>query len=308
MSDYMFHFKHWRDQMMKNRELHTLPFGHKQSLDLSLPFFPTAVNYYRNLLVDPNIYPIPYDFRQIDDHAYLQLFFSEVRTYIESFERPVIFLCHSSGGLVAHSFLHFQTEAWRRRWIRFVVHVNVPFGGVAAVLEHCVREDTPINRYIGTPMFQSLGGAVWNMPNVEVLGHSVLTVDGAAVDDYFGYFGLASVQRRYRANQHIIDSFRYATGLETHVAFSTSPRPNSTLVGLDVHTLPMSRFKRRGSYADVDNETVNPFSVPPYTSIQSTMGNGDSVVSLSSLLVPRQWNDTNVFFHHLRNSEHSDVF
>jgi len=289
--DYMFHYRAWSDQIMTDRKLQTLSLGDKHALDLFLPFMPYPVNYYKSLLAEPCVYPIPYDFRQIDHADYLTDFFSHLRSYIESFGRPVFFLCHSSGGLLAHWFLHSQPVAWRQRWLRAVYNINVPFGGLVGALEHCVRDDLPIHRYVTPPVFRSLGAMVWNMPNVAALRQDVLYVDGAPVADYFDYFGLDDMRRRYDNNRHIIESFMAPTGVETHIVYSTTRMPNQTVTALNVTSSASGKKK----------------------TIRSILGSGDRIVSTSSLLVPRQWRldgkgEGDLVFHSVPNTEHSNVF
>jgi len=288
LQDYTLHYRNWKTLMTQERKLNTLPLGDSRALELCIPFYHDNVNYYTQLVRDSHIHTIPYDFRQLDNHPYLTHFFETLRKYIEDFRHPVELLCHSSGGLVAHWFLHSQTEAWRNRWIQTVTHVNVPFGGVVMVLENCIRDDTILNRYLGRGVFQSLGAAIWNLPDTRYLQHSVLTVNGEKMDDYFDYFSIKDLHKRYQENQHIIDSFKTPTGVKTYIMYSTTAEPTQTLEQLEI--------------------TTHGRDYPGKYNINSIYGPGDKVVSLSSLLIPKRWNDTQTEFYPMPNMDHSNIF
>ena len=286
LQEYALHYTRWKHLMTQERTLKTLPLGDNRALDLCIPFYHDNVNYYTKLVQDSHIHTIPYDFRQLDNHPYLTNFFEILRKYIEDFQRPVELLCHSSGGLVAHWFLHSQPESWRKQWIHTVTHVNVPFGGVVLVLENCIRDDTTLNRYLGRGVFTSLGAAIWNLPDTRYLNHSVLTVNGEKIDNYFDIFHLKDLYRRYKENQHIIDSFKIPTGVKTYIMYSTTEEPNQTLEQLEIKNHDTTRT----------------------TKINSIYGSGDKVVSLSSLLVPKIWNDPCTEFYSMPNMDHSNIF
>mgnify|MGYP003346552328 CR=1 FL=1 len=173
---YVFNYKEWKNTIIQNRNLTTLEVGNPESLDVNLPF--RRFNVYERMLREPNVHAMPYDFRLLDDPYYYQGLYQRVKQYIESFQEPVILMCHSTGGLVAHWFLHNQPKEWLEIWIKSVIYINVPFGGVVTVLENCVHDNTNLNRYIGHEVFRSLGASIWNMPNVETLEHPVLFVNG----------------------------------------------------------------------------------------------------------------------------------
>jgi len=96
------------------------------------------------------------------------------------------------------------------------------------------------------------------------------------------------MKKRYQENRHIIDAFKYPTGVSTRVIYSTSREPNITLERLDV--------------------TLRPKKTWNHYKIVNRYGPGDGVVCLDSLLVPYVWDCDNVFYHHLPNTEHSNVF
>uniref|UniRef100_A0A6C0HUN3 Uncharacterized protein n=1 Tax=viral metagenome TaxID=1070528 RepID=A0A6C0HUN3_9ZZZZ len=291
LNEYALHYQHWKKMMTEERKLETYPLGDRRALDLCIPYFHNNVNYYTKLVQDPQVYTIPYDFRQLDNEPYLTNFYDILRKYIESFPRPVHFLCHSSGGLVAHWFLHRQSEAWRKQWIDTVTHVNVPFGGVVTVLEHCVRDDTVMNRYLGRGVFSAMGATIWNLPDTRYLHHPVVTYNGETVKDYFDFFQIKDLYRRYQENQPIIDSFKSPTGSQTYIMYATTCPPNQTLEQLAVVSSSWTTKKKTSSW-----------------NIQSVYGPGDKVVSLSSLLVPQVWKDPNTHFFPMPDMEHSNIF
>ena len=298
LNEYALHYQHWKKTMTEERKLETYPLGDRRALDLCIPYFHNNVNYYTKLVQDPLVYTIPYDFRQLDNEPYLTNFYEILRKYIEKFPRPVHFLCHSSGGLVAHWFLHRQTEAWRKQWIETVTHVNVPFGGVVTVLEHCVRDDTVMNRYLGRGVFKSLGAAVWNLPDNRYLYPSVVTYNGKNIDDYFDFFQIKDMYRRYQENQHIIESFKHPTGIKTNIMYAMTHPSNQTLEQLAVVS----------SKAKWSEGICLPSAKFPPGKIQSVYGPGDKIVSLSSLLVPQVWEDPNTHFYPMPDMEHSNIF
>jgi hypothetical protein len=291
LNEYALHYHHWKKMMTEERKLETYPLGDRRALDLCIPYFHNNVNYYTKLVQDPQVYTIPYDFRQLDNEPYLTNFYDILRKYIESFPRPVHFLCHSSGGLVAHWFLHRQTEAWRKQWIDTVTHVNVPFGGVVMVLEHCIRDDTVMNRYLGRGVFSAMGATIWNLPDTRYLHHPVVTYNGETVKDYFDFFQIKDLYRRYQENQPIIDSFKHPTGIKTNIMYATTCSPNQTLEQLAMVSSSWTTKKKTSSW-----------------NIQSVYGPGDKVVSLSSLLVPQVWKDPNTHFFPMPDMEHSNIF
>lgn len=294
LHEYVLNFKGWKHTIIENTNLSTLPFGDSIALDLPIePLFQT-INYYKHLIDIPNVYPIPYDFRIIDKHAYLHSFHNRVREYIEQFEVPVVLLCHSTGGLVAHWFLHNQPIEWRKKHIISVFHINVPFGGVVTALENCIKKHTRINRYIGRTIFQSFGATVLNLPNVASLNDSILFVNGNSTDDYLAYLNLDSLNERRSNASDILESYTHSVdGVETHVVYSTT-KSNITLYRIHC------------------NESKSVSFVPylkPTTlceMIDGEFGEGDGLVPLASLLVPKVW-ETQPTFHHIQNYEHSSV-
>jgi Lecithin:cholesterol acyltransferase len=287
LHDYLLNFDRWKTTIIESNTLTTLPFGDSQSLELPVEPLFRNINYYRKLVKLPNVHPVPYDFRIIDQHDYYTKLNGQIKAYIESIPQPVVFLCHSSGGLVAHWFLHNQSPGWCRKHIHSVFHINVPFGGVVSALEICVRDNTKINYYLGRELFQSLGATIINIPDTRYLNHSVLTVDGMAVTDCLGYFKLDKMQTRYKEIAAMVDSFKASVeGVQSHIVYSTTMQP-TTVECLNLHS-------RHGSLKQQAQKMGIQY------------GEGDSVVPLSSLLVPKIWQDPPMFYQ-IRDSEHSSI-
>jgi hypothetical protein len=280
MYDFLFKNQQWKQEMMTNYQIDTPPLGDIHSLDLSfLPFLPIR-NIYKPIINEPNIYPIPYDFRRIDQYDYITSLFCQIKTYIENMNQPVVLLGHSTGGLLIHWFLHQQNPEWRRTWINSVVNINVPFGGTVLILEHCLS-NKHITRLIGKHVIQSLGASIWNMPNAKYLNHSIVIHQGQEIDDYLTFFELHDIRKKWYSNMPIFDSFSEWTGVKTHIIYST--------------TIPL---KQTSTTLLITN---------PKKEFQIMYGEGDGVVSLSSLLVPKLWNapSDEVLFTHFPNSGHS---
>ena len=297
---YVTNYQQWKRDIIENKELTVMPFGDKHALDLPILTYFSNNNIYKTLLKEPDVYPMPYDFRRIDDAAYIQELFPRIRAYVERFNEPVIFMCHSSGGLLAHWFLHQQTAAWRRQWMNSVVHINVPFAGVVTVLENSVCEHTRINRYIGRTIFNSLGATVWNLPDMRHINHTVLKVDDVAVNDYFWFFKMTDLHRRWKLNLPVIDSFKAPVDdVDTHILYCTTQGKPSTPYTLAVSTRE-------------DHHDEPPIFLKEPSSrykIHTIMGAGDSVVTLNSLLIPQKWGmpPEKLTFHHVENSGHSTI-
>jgi Lecithin:cholesterol acyltransferase len=279
VSHYLLSSTEWHKQMIEDTTLRTLDLGHKQAVDLSVSSILNSRNIYANLAKQPHIHPIPYDFRRIDDQEYVSDLCTDIRRYVESQTQPVELLCHSTGGLVAHWFLHQQTYRWRAQWIKRVANMNVPFGGTVSILSHCVNDQMFINKFFRKDLIQSLGATVWNMPNRAYLKHPVLlTSDGYEIEDYMGVLGLHDIQRRWFANRCVIESFGHWTGVDTEMLYSSTLKP----------------------------PTINQFVLGEKGIIEPIYGGGDGVVTESSLFVPKQWG-VPVTFTLVRNSSHSDI-
>lgn len=278
--DYISNFQVWKEQIKHNKDIGTLPFGDKKSLDLqtSVKIF-NIQNKYDDLMKEPNVFPIPYDFRRIDDFQYLDIFFTELKTYIEKFRCPINAICHSSGGLIMHYFLHNQTPEWKENYIDTITNVNVPFGGIPLILELCTSNETTLTRMIGTDLFRSIGASVINIPNSNCFSN-VLTVNNEPIPDFLSYFGLDDIKKKREHIQPILDTFIKSTDVNTHIIYSNSTQKN-TVIG----------FTKTGN------------------TIHKIYGYGDDVVPIDSLLVPKLWdNQDKLTFRCLWGLSHSNIF
>ena len=287
LQQYFCNYDVWKQNIMLNKNLKTLSFGDKKSLELEVvPYF-IKINRYENLLRNlDNIYPIPYDFRLIDNRDYLCNLYNHIRLYIEHFDTPVTLLCHSTGGLLVHWFIHQQPQYWCDKHIKNVININVPFGGIPVVLENCINDDTKLNKLLGKEVFSSLGASIWNLPDTRFLQDPIITVDGKIIHDYLDFFKLHNIQSRVLQNKDIIDSFKIGTTVKTHIIYSTTEPINKTPITINIHT---------------DNKHKK--------CISTTYGNGDGIVPLESLLIPKLWDmsDDKLLFHHIPNREHSSI-
>lgn len=298
MSEYFMHFSTWKRRIMCDKpSLTTFPFGSPVALDLqsisqsncahrALSRTFTDINKYDGIMRESNVYAMPYDFRRIDEEEYLHILFRDIKTYIESFERPISVIAHSTGGLLFHWFAHNQTPEWRAKWIRTVVNVNVPFGGVVTVLENCVFRDTILIRLIGSDVFQSLGATVINMPHPRYIPR-ILNIHGEWIEDYLEYFEMGDIKRRWMQPhvQAMIASFSQSTGMDTHIVYS-SETSNRTVVGF-------RKDPCTGKYIRI-------------------YGDGDGVVSMESLMVPQCWTssageESRVTFYAMPGMGHSSL-
>ena len=282
VADYLLQYSTWKSRMMYDKtSLTTLPFGSPSALDLqSVSRVFKDYNKYDGILKEPTVYAMPYDFRRIDEEEYICTLFRDIKTYIESFQRPIAVVAHSTGGLIFHAFVHRQSPEWRAKWIQTVIYVNVPFAGVVTVLENCVFRDSRLICLVGSDVFQSLGATVINMPNPLYVPH-ILHADGEWCDDYLSRLGLHDIQLRLRQShiQSMIVSFAQPTGIDTHIVYSSMNR-TVTGIRLDQHT---------GKYTRI-------------------YGDGDGVVSMDSLMVPKHWiPQTNVTFHPIPGMGHSSL-
>jgi pimeloyl-ACP methyl ester carboxylesterase len=283
VNHYFFSNADWNDKMMKDKSLKTLELGNKESIDLSISSLLSHRNIYAKLVRHPHLHPMPYDFRRVDDQEYVYDLCNDIRRYIENLNKPVTFLCHSTGGLLAHWFLHQQSLKWRRQWVRRVIYMNVPFGGTVSLLLNCVSDNEPINRFITKDLIQSLGATVWNMPNTKYLKHSVLIKDGSYIEDYMSALNLYDIQQRWIQNKNVIESFGSWTEVNTEIRYSYTMKDNT----VNYYTL------------SDDNDKIQ---------LEPVLGLGDGVVSEPSLLVPRQWgNISSVKFTHLSDKSHSSI-
>lgn len=282
VSDYLMQYSTWKQRMMFDKTLVTLPFGSQAALDLkSVSRVFVDCNKYDGILKEPTVHAMPYDFRRIDEESYLHALFRDIKTYIESFQRPIAVVAHSTGGLLFHGFVHQQSPEWRAKWIHTVINVNVPFAGVVTVLENCVFSDIHFIRLIGSDVFRSLGATVINMPNPRYIPN-ILNADGDDVKEYLDCLRLGDIQRRLYLphTQAMIATFSQPTDIDTHIVYSIESDLTVTGIRIDRST---------GKYTRI-------------------YGDGDGVVSMDSLMVPKHWTpQTNVTFHPIPGMGHSSL-
>jgi hypothetical protein len=275
MHYYLLNYKEWKNTIMCDNNITTLDFGDKRSLDLhsNVPYL-VRKNLFEDIMKNDNTYPIPYDFRLIHNKSYLIKLYSKLEKYIESFDRPITCLTHSSGGLVLHYFLCNKSDEWKSKHIKNIINVNVPFGGVIVTLKQVIK-NTFYNIIVSRDVLISLGGMIINLPNLNII-KPVLIVDGKENNDYFSYFNLAKEKTLYFNNIEMIESFSKSNNVNTIIVYTT------------------------------ENETPSIISIKNKKA-KIIYGPGDGTVPLASLLHPQTWNQNNLHFYHLPNYEHSTV-
>lgn len=292
-SQIFFQYKKWKKQILYDK-LHTFRFGDKKSLDLHnvSPFCINRNNYGEMTKYD-NIFPIPYDFRRIHEKEYLENdFYPKLKEYIENtfIKEPVILLTHSTGGIICHWFLQNQTEEWKKKHIRAVVNVSVPFCGLFFVLKMLILPSI-IDKWLGIDILRNMGGIIINMPNPQFFKNVVLTVknkDSSCInelneDNYFDLFEMGDVEDKYEMNEQMRESLLENTGVETHIVYTSNKK---TMAGIIIHN-------------EKDEEN---FEYELYYDL------GDGVVTKNSLLFPKMWkNQSNVFYHNIKNHSHSNI-
>ena len=284
LSKYLFDNKNWQDiltikyennKFIYNKDVKTLEFGNINSLDYSKNFY-LLNNFYKNILDKyDHIYPIPYDFRLIHIEDYLDEFYDKFKNYIENFSESSIIIAHSSGGLVLHYFLRKQSKEWLSKYIKKIIYVNVPFGGLIVSLSYYQHQINLVKYLFGKDLIQSIGSIIINLPNPKYI-KPILIIDNIEINDYFEYFKLDKIKEIYELNQDMINSFSLPNNVETKVIYSSKYKTPS-LVNIKKNKIKI----------------IN--------------GLGDNVVPLQSLLVPLTWNQSNLEFIHLPNSQHSTV-
>ena len=254
----------------------TLEFGDKSSLDLrtNLPFL-FKQNVYDNIINKNNVYPVPYDFRLIHNKLYIIELFIKIKNYIETFNEPITLLTHSSGGLIIHYFLSKQELKWKKKYIKNVININVPFGGVISSLYHLITR-TKLNLILGKKLLASIGGIVINLPNNKIIKPIVINND-EEIENYFNFLNLNSLEIINENNKEIISSFSKSNNVNTCIIYSSGIKTPSTL--------QLTNKKK----------------------CKIIYGPGDGVVPLSSLLVPLKWKQKNLKIIHISNFEHSNV-
>jgi hypothetical protein len=283
---YLFQYNQWKRHVITNPNITTLELGNPDSFNLPFIFF--RRRYFCEIFKrHPNqIHPIPYDFRRIDDPHYLRGFYHTLQRYIESFQKPVVIVCHSTGGLVFHWFLHTQSAHWKQRHIDCIVNVNVPFGGLILPLHYCYQRSI-LNVFLGIDILQNLGAMIMNLPNPAVISPILLRAGGEPIQKYYDFLGLQTMETRYNQNRGLISQLGESTGVKTHIVYSGGMI--DTPVALE--TVGLTEW---GKY--------NP-------SLKIVYGLGDGVVPLSSLLIPpKKWkHQEKVKYHSIHNYGHTDI-
>jgi hypothetical protein len=282
---FLWNYKEWEKnmivkningEMIYDKTVKTLPFGDKKSLDLhaNIPFI-IRKNFYDNILNEyKDIFPTPYDFRLIHSKDYRNTYYLQLEKYIESFNKPLILLTHSSGGLLCHNFLLTKSHEWRNKYIKSVINVNVPFGGTLISLHENIV-DTNLNVVVGKKIIRTIGGFIINFPNIKFLD-KVLTVNDNIINDYLSYFKLDDLKILYDENTEFINSFSESTGIKTHIIYTSK-------------AITLESF-------NINNDKI-----------EFKYGLGDGIVPLKSLLVPKIWNSKEITFIDLPNLEHSSI-
>lgn len=256
-------------------EVKTLEFGDKSSLDLhtNLPFI-IRKNFFDDIINKNNVYPLPYDFRLIHNKVYIEELFSKIKNYIETFNEPITLLTHSSGGLIIHYFLINQSTIWKNKYIKNVININVPFGGVIITLSNLIT-NTYINLILGKKLLTSIGGFIINLPNNKIIKPSVIS-EGKEIENYYDFFKLDTLKIINENNKEMISSFSKSNNVNTCIIYTSELKTPSII--------------------QLNNKKI-----------KIIYGPGDGVVPLSSLLVPLKWKQQNLKIIHLPNFEHSNI-
>jgi hypothetical protein len=273
---FIFHRNEWINLMINSRELKTLEFGDKNSLDLhtNIPLI-IKKNFYEDIMTkNENVYPVPYDYRLIHQKEYLNIFFDKVKIYIESFNEPIKILTHSSGGLLVHFFLSKQSVEWKDKHIQKVIHVNVPFGGLIHTLENLIIP-TNLNLMVSKNLLKSLGAYIINMPNPNII-KPILIVDGKEIKDYYQYFNLKDMENSKMLIDEMVKTFDQPSNNKTTIIYTSNIATSSII--------------------NINNNKIN-----------IVKGLGDGIVPLASLLYPLVWRDVNLEIIHLPNYDHSSI-
>ena len=276
LSFFIFRHNKWINTMIHDKELRTLEFGDKNSLDLhtNIPLI-IKKNFYEDIMTkNEHVYPIPYDFRLIHNKEYLDIFYNKVKLYIETFDGPIKILTHSSGGLLVHYFISLQSNEWKEKYIKEVIHINVPFGGLIHTLENLVKR-TQLNFLVSKGLLKSLGAYIINMPNPNVI-KPILIVDGKEILDYYKYFNLKDIEENKLMMYDMTQSFDKPCNVKTTIIYTSNIKTSSVI--------------------NINNNKID-----------IVKGLGDGVVPLSSLLYPLNWGQENLEIIHLPNYDHSTI-
>lgn len=279
--DYTFSFNNWRNNVINNKDVRTPAFGDKTGLKLNA-FLPEK---YNHIIKHKNTFPLPFDFRQIDNTMYLRILFENITCYIESFGTPITLLCHSTGGLIIHWFLANKTTEWKSKYIRKLIYVSVPFSGSELVLYISLVNSNNIFKLIGKDIFVELGATIFNLPPFAFDG-GVFSAQWAYLLDTLNATTLYS---RVVENRVVFESFKQSVGINNTEIIICNNLQNNTPIAL---------------YFDKNNK------------IKIKYGAGDGSVSISSLMtMPLIWHaksKSNNYTYttriiYLKGMSHSDV-
>jgi len=267
----------YKNVLQYDTELETLPFGDNNAVSIYSNYMKLFIKSdpFKKILLYPKLHTIPYDFRLIHQRPYILSFNARLKEYIESFDEPIQCVAHSSGGLLFHYFLNCQTKEWKNKHIKEVYNVNVPFTGTIYSLKQITQ--SCIFDFISKDFLFSMGCVIMNLPNQQFM-HSLLFVDSEE-RNYIEYFGLQKEYEIYKMNEDIINTFSVTNGVKTTIVYSTTDTPKTPIT------------------ININNDK----------SVSLIYGEGDGVISLSSMLHPKIWSQPNLDFVHIKNVLHTDV-
>ena len=272
----------YRDMLLHDNELQTLQFGNKKSVDIYSNYMKLFIktNPFEKILALENLHAIPYDFRNID-RQYILSFNAKLKSYIEEFDEPIKCVTHSSGGLIFHYFLHCQTSKWKKKYIKEVFNVNVPFTGTICSLKQVTQ--STIYDFISNIFLFSMGCVIMNFPDKKYMNNPVLIVNNIE-KDYIEYFGLQKENEIYRQNEDIINTFSVTNGVKTTIIYSTT---TELITPTTIHINNNNDLKK-------DSMTI-------------IYGEGDGLIPLSSMLHPKIWSRSDLDIVHIKDILHTDV-
>lgn len=273
IKDLLLHNKKWRYDIMNNTEISVREFGDINAFDLDsrIPFFN---NHLHKVVNDIDGKTIPYDFRKLNNKAYLTDFYTRLNAYIEDMDYPIALLAHSTGGLLIHWFLYNKSAWWKEKYIKRVTYVSVPFGGTVRTLKNIINWSN-LKDFVRLDILSSMGGYSINMPNNKCIS-PILTVDGVIKDDYLNFLNMFDVKSMCDFNDDMIQSFSKSNGIKTYVVYG--------------------------------DESVTPTSISIIHGCMSIIyGDGDGIAPIESLRVPETWNQSNVETVVVHGAGHSSI-
>ena len=169
-------------------------------------YCPSAAYMFHNIIkilekygykVKENLFGAPYDFRQILNDEYLDLYCKMLKDLIELSKKknngkPAIIFTHSLGGPIFSLFLNYylpkimpedDVNIWKKNFIKLAIPVNAPFGGSPKALRTAISGD---NEGLGLlcltygcndwywDIEKLVAGVLFMFPNEEIFGTSNL--------------------------------------------------------------------------------------------------------------------------------------